>query len=124
MAVATTLFGVVLAPLFAALAQVESGNGKTSQNIYQITERFVDDVNRISTEEKFVYSDRYDRKRSERMMEIYWVYYVARYIDATGRDPTWETLARIHNGGPDGWKKYATKRYWRRVKELLPGGAA
>lgn len=124
MAVATTLFGVVLAPLFAALAQVESGNGKTSQNIYQITERFVDDVNRISTEEKFVYSDRYDRKRSERMMEIYWVYYVARYIDDTGRDPTWETLARIHNGGPDGWKKYTTKRYWRRVKELLPGGAA
>lgn len=124
MSVATTLFGVVLAPLFAALAQVESGNGKTSQNIYQITERFVDDVNRISTEEKFVYSDRYDRKRSERMMEIYWVYYAARYIDATGRDPTWETLARIHNGGPDGWKKYATKRYWRRVKELLPGGKA
>ena len=124
MAVATTLFGVALAPLFAALAQVESGNGKTSQNIYQITERFVDDVNRISTEEKFVYSDRYDRKRSERMMEIYWVYYVARYIDATGRDPTWETLARIHNGGPDGWNKYATKRYWRRVNELLPGGAS
>lgn len=121
---AASLFGVALAPLFAALAQVESGNGKTSQNIYQITERFVDDVNRISTDEKFVYSDRYDRKRSERMMEIYWVYYVARYIDATGRDPTWETLARIHNGGPDGWKKYATKLYWRRVKELLPGGRA
>lgn len=121
---AATLFGVALAPLFAALAQVESGNGKTSQNIYQITERFVDDVNRISTEEKFVYSDRYDRKRSERMMEIYWVYYATRYIDATGRDPTWETLARIHNGGPDGWKKYATKRYWRRVKELLPRGVA
>ena len=118
----TTLFGVALAPLFAAMAQVESNNGKASANVYQITERYVDDVNRISADEKFVYSDRYDRNRSERMMEIYWVYYVSRYIDATGQDPTLETLARIHNGGPYGWKKYATKRYWRRVKELLPGG--
>ena len=118
------LLGVALAPLFAALAQVESNNGKTSQNIYQITERFVDDVNRISTEEKFVYSDRYDRKRSERMMEIYLTHYCIKYTNETGRLPTWETMARIHNGGPRGWSKYATKKYWRRVKRLLPGGEA
>ena len=117
-----TLFGVALAPLFTALAQVESNNGQTSKNVYQITRQYVDDVNRISDNEAFLYDDRNDRAKSERMMEIYWLYYARRYLDQTGRGPTWETLARIHNGGPDGWKKYGTKKYWRRVKNFLPGG--
>ena len=122
-----TLFGVALAPLFTALATVESNNGKTSRNVYQITEQYVDDVNRICRINGFsfvyYYSDVNDRSKSERMMETYLAHYGKVYADRTGRLPTWETLARIHNGGPDGWKKYATKRYWRRVKELLPGGA-
>ena len=119
-----TLLGVALTPLFTALAQVESNNGQTSKNVYQITRQYVDDVNRISDNEAFLYEDRNDRGKSERMMEIYWLYYTQRYIDQTGRTPTWETLARIHNGGPDGWKKYCTKKYWRRVKNFLPGGEA
>ena len=119
-----TLLGVALTPLFTALAQVESNNGQTSKNVYQITRQYVDDVNRISDNEAFLYEDRNDRSKSERMMEIYWLYYTQRYIDQTGRTPTWETLARIHNGGPDGWKKYCTKKYWRRVKNFLPGGEA
>lgn len=117
-----TLLGVALTPLFTALAQVESNNGQTSKNVYQITRQYVDDVNRISDNEAFLYEDRNDRGKSERMMEIYWLYYARRYLDQTGRTPTWETLARIHNGGPDGWKKYGTKKYWRRVKNFLPGG--
>lgn len=117
-----TLLGVALTPLFTALAQVESNNGQTSKNVYQITRQYVDDVNRISDNEAFLYEDRNDRAKSERMMEIYWLYYARRYLDQTGRTPTWETLARIHNGGPDGWKKYGTKKYWRRVKNFLPGG--
>ena len=117
---AATLFGVALAPLFAAIAQVESDNGKTSKNVYQLTRIYVDDVNRISKDEAFLYEDRNDRCKAERMMCIYWTYYGKRYLDQTGRTPTWETLARIHNGGPDGWKKYGTKKYWRRVKEHLP----
>lgn len=117
-----TLLGVALTTLFMALAQVESNNGQTSKNVYQITRQYVDDVNRISDNEAFLYEDRNDRAKSERMMEIYWLYYARRYLDQTGRTPTWETLARIHNGGPDGWKKYGTKKYWRRVKLLLPGG--
>ena len=123
-----TLLGVVLTPLFTALAQVESNNGQTSKNVYQITRQYVDDVNRICRINgySFVYShsDVDDRSKSERMMETYLAYYGKEYARKTGKLPTWETLARIHNGGPDGWKKYGTKRYWRRVKELLPGGEA
>ena len=119
-----TLLGIALSPLFAALAQVESNDGQTSKNVYQLSRTYVDDVNRISKDEAFLYEDRNDRGKAERMMEIYWLHYARRYLDQTGRTPTWETLARIHNGGPNGWKKYATKRYWRRVKQLLPGGEA
>ena len=116
-----TLFGVALAPLFSAIAQVESCNGQTSKNVYQITRQYVDDVNRILMgNETYTYDDVNDRERSERMMEIYLAHYCVKYKDETGRFPTWETIARIHNGGPRGWCKYATKKYWRRVKEHLP----
>lgn len=116
---AATLFGVALAPLLAAIAQVESNNGQTSKNVYQLTQKYIDDVNRISKTEAFLWEDRLDRCKAERMMEIYWLHYAKLYLDQTGRTPTWETLARIHNGGPDGWKKYGTKKYWRRVKEHM-----
>ena len=70
-----TPFGVALAPLFTALATVESNNGKTSRNVYQITEQYVDDVNRICRINGFsfvyYYSDVNDRSKSERMMETY-----------------------------------------------------
>ena len=48
---------------------------------------------------------------------------VLRYMDryATekriGRSVTAEDIARIHNGGPNGYKKNATIKYWNKVKE-------
>jgi len=42
--------------------------------------------------------------------------YMARYAPRV-RD--FETLARIHNGGPKGHKKPATKPYWRKVERNL-----
>lgn len=42
--------------------------------------------------------------------------YMARYAPRV-RD--FETLARIHNGGPRGNKKTATRAYWRKVKGHL-----
>lgn len=41
------------------------------------------------------------------------------YRRSTGREPTPEVLARIWNGGPQGWRKSATEGYWRRVRALL-----
>ena len=41
------------------------------------------------------------------------------YKKETGKDPTVEVLARIHNGGPRGWKKEATRSYWARVERRL-----
>lgn len=36
-----------------------------------------------------------------------------------GRPPTYEDIARIHNGGPNGYKKDSTKKYWEYVERNL-----
>lgn len=116
----TNLFGIALAPLYAAIADVESDNGRTSDNVYQISVAYIADVNRI-TENRyaFIERDRYVRWISERMMAEYWRYYGERYAKVTGKQPTAEVLARIHNGGPNGWNKESTEAYWRKVKARL-----
>ena len=30
-----------------------------------------------------------------------------------------EAIARIHNGGPMGWRKESTKPYWEKVKKAM-----
>lgn len=45
------------------------------------------------------------------------------YLQLYGREALergdWKTLARIHNGGPDGHKKPATMAYWNKVQKYL-----
>ena len=36
-----------------------------------------------------------------------------------GHDPTDEDIARIHNGGPNGYKNPNTVQYWEKVKKYL-----
>ncbi len=45
--------------------------------------------------------------------------YMDRYAtkERLGREPTMEDVARIHNGGPNGWKKESTKKYYEKVKK-------
>jgi len=47
--------------------------------------------------------------------------YMDRYAteERLGRKPTAEDIARIHNGGPNGYKKSSTDAYWAKVKEQL-----
>lgn len=135
------LFGMDLDSLFRAIAEVESDNGKTSPNIYQIDEgvddtasgSYVADVNRIVGRVaanggrpgavRFCHDDVYDRGRSELMMFYYWYWWGMNYQNKTGNRVTPEVLARIHNGGPLGWKKAATVRYWHKVADRLLDGS-
>ena len=110
-----------LAALFAAIAEVESNNGATSRNIYQITPTYIQDVNWIMIygDTKLPYrlfsiEDAKDKDASEQMMIAYWRHWT-RHIP----DVTLEVLARIHNGGPRGWKKDATLPYWRKVEAAM-----
>ena len=121
----TNLFGVALAPLCTAIAEVESNNGETSDNIYQISVAYVEDVNRITGNRyEFTVHDRYIRWVAERMMVEYWQYYGNHYVRQTGKQPTAEILARIHNGGPNGYLKPSTEPYWLKVKACLAEGGA
>ena len=52
---------------------------------------------------------------SRLVMMRYW----QRYCLAETNKKDWETMARIHNGGPRGHKKQATIKYWQKVKKHL-----
>ena len=47
--------------------------------------------------------------------------YMNRYATEArlGRKPTNEDIARIHNGGPNGYKKESTLKYWKKVEKCL-----
>lgn len=112
-------FNLNLSPLFEAISKVESGNGKYGKNVYQLQDIYIDDVNRILGRNEFKYEDKFDVCKSREMMAIYWGRYGAIYESKTGNSVSYPVLARIHNGGPDGWKKYSTKRYAKRVMDFI-----
>ena len=122
---AMTLFQLNLDPLVDSIAAVESTSGKRSANVYQISDSYLRDVNRIVGFERYKFFpgfntyDKFARSKSRDMMYVYWAFYGDKYQAATGNAPTLEVLARIHNGGPTGYKKSSTERYWRRVKKQL-----
>ena len=106
--------------LLDAIEKVESGgdssavgdNGK-AVGAYQIHKIYVDDVNRISGK-SFRYIDRKDKAKSRKMATIYLRHY--------GKGKTLIELARIHNGGPKGYKKKCTEKYAEKIKKVLYGG--
>lgn len=105
------LFGIALAPIYAAIADIESCDGKTSHNVYQLTRWYVADCNRITggkynhTTEwwdgQFFQADRYmGREKSERMMLVYWRYYGGRFKRRFGFCNKWVLIA-LHRFGYD-----------------------
>ena len=112
------LFGITMSAFLSAVAMVESDNGLTSDNVYQLEEVYIRDVERISGL-RFSVDAKYNRAASETIMCIYLSHYGKVYERKTGNKATYEVLARIHNGGPDGWKKKSTERYWEKVKSHL-----
>jgi hypothetical protein len=58
------------------------------------------------------YENCFNRNYAERVV----VAYLNRYAP---EGASWETLARIHNGGPKGYKIKATEKYWQKVKREL-----
>ncbi len=73
---------------------------------YQLHKIYVDDVNRIIGEDRYIYADRWDPVKSREMATIY----VQHYTNVISSFEFWrqidqlEAMARIHNSGPDGWR--------------------
>lgn len=106
-----------------AIEQVESGGdcnavGDSGRAVgcLQIWKIYVDDVNRISGKH-FTYADRYSREKSYEMTEIYLLHYAAE--KRLNRKPTIEDYARIHNAGPNGYKKPCSVQYGLKVRKLI-----
>ena len=65
----------------------------------------------------YAHEDAFNRDLAIDIFKIYMGIYANKY--RLQREPTFEDIARIHNGGPDGWQKDSTKPYWEKVKKYL-----
>lgn len=111
-----------LRPFLNALAYVESNNnddavGDNGKAIgrYQIWNVYWKDAVAKNWVLKGDYVRVKDRIYAERVI----VAYLTRFAPDAVATNDYETLARTHNGGPNGPKKKATLRYWSRIKYAL-----
>ena len=111
-----------LEKFLSAIRQVETGGmkdngigakGDKGQSIgpYQIQKGYWADSRLSGTWEQCLT----DKSYSEKVMVAYWKRYCPKAFEAGD----WETLARVHNGGPKGYKKQATMKYWERVQKAM-----
>lgn len=109
--------------LLAALVAVESsgdpnaiGDNGLAYGCLQLHAAYVQDAAQWA-EEAWKHEDAFNPATAE---QIVWAY-MARYATEKrlGREPTYQDIARIHNGGPNGFKKAATDGYWLKVKKEL-----
>ena len=116
-------------PLIAVLIMVESsgndlaiGDNGDSVGCLQIQMGVIKDVNRIYTV-TYKEEDRYNRSSSKDICQYYLNYWVKKaYVCVEfPKDQTFnvnEIAARIWNGGPNGFKKNNTIKYWNKVKRI------
>ena len=115
--------------LYSSIVWVESkgnANAKSrdgSVGIIQIKPVMVKEVNRIckiqGLNKKFTLAD---RKNPSKSAEMFWIYQEF-YNPGINRDSLskedMEIMARKWNGGPEGHKKKATKKYWKKVSKRV-----
>ena len=114
------------ADLLTALIFVESrGNdsavgdrhlvGNEAVGVLQIRPIMVREVNRIcriiGSPQRFTLKDRFDREKSIHMFMIWKKFH---HLNSSP-----EKVARNWNGGPSGYKKSRTEKYWKKVEQQL-----
>ena len=113
--------------LIQALIQVEStgndrafGDRQKKEKAYgplQVRQPCVDDVNRRFGTQIQAKDLLGDRATSVWVCQKYLEMYATQ--KRLGKEPTLEDMARIWNGGPQGWKNKDTKAYWSKVNHQL-----
>lgn len=109
-----------LRSLFEAIRHVETGSvakprealgdGGRSLGPYQISRAYWTDSGMNGA---------WRRCKNLREAELAMLAYWQRYCPEALRQKDFETLARVHNGGPTGHRKAATASYWARVRARL-----
>ena len=111
-----------LTPLVNAMIMVESSGNDSAYNhseravgCLQIRPIMVREVNRIlkktGQDERYDMEDRWDREKSLDMFHIWREYHHPNSDD--------EVIARNWNGGPNGFNKESTLKYWKKVRGRL-----
>ncbi len=109
--------------LITALITVESngnpnaiGDNGLAYGCLQIHSAYVKDASEYAGKD-WVHEDVFDPETAKEVFRAY----MARYATERrlGQKPTYELLSRIHQGGPNGFKKSATDKYWAKVKREL-----
>jgi len=90
------------------------GGGGRAIGPYQIHKGYWSDATRLLGVD-WPWSDATDPVKALRAVRAYTRHYAAHF----GRPWTAETISRIHNGGPTGWRKQATIRYYRKVQAAM-----
>ena len=109
--------------LLAAMCEVESNGdcskvGKVGElGCYQIRECFWLDALEWDSSIGGEYEDVIDREYAEKVIYAFWERYANE--KRLGRPVTDEDRARMHNGGPNGYKKTKTIKYWDKVQKIL-----
>jgi len=110
----------------SAICQVESnctegavGDGGKAIGPYQIWYAYWKDAVEYDRSIGGSYRDCLYKGYSEKIVRAY----MARYAiqRRLGRPVTDQDRARIHNGGPNGYNKTATVKYWKKVQNVLKG---
>lgn len=84
--------------------------GEDAVGVLQIRPIMVQEVNRVLGFDKYTLIDRWDKQKSIEMFNV---------IRQNTPNPTNEKVARNWNGGPNGYKKNSTLKYWQKVKNQL-----
>lgn len=92
------------------------GDEGKSYGILQIQEVAILDVNR-KYGTSYKHEDAFNIKHAERIFELYINMWTAHLYKVEGREATTEDIVRIWNGGPNGYKKEATKLYHIKYKK-------
>jgi len=110
--------------LLAAMCEVESNCdptkvGKAGEiGWYQIMPDFWTDALEHDPTIGGVYEDvAKDKEYAERIILTWWDRYAT--VKRLGREPTDEDRARMHNKGPNGYKKDSSIPYWMKVQDEL-----
>lgn len=109
-------------PFLDAVAQVESlgcdnvvGDKGKAIGRFQIWQIYWQDASAYCPKIGGQYKDCTQKLYAERVVVAYLLKFARKAVDAKD----WQTLARIHNGGPRGATKEATKPYWVKVRKEL-----
>jgi hypothetical protein len=114
---------MTLAQIFLILIIVESsGNDAaiSSDGVHfgclQIGEAYLQDANEFGQTD-WTIDDMFDRAASRAVF----MSYMKRWATEKhlGHPPTVEDVARMHYGGPYGWKHQSSEFYWARVERLI-----